>query len=84
MLIQGLVGKVICTHAGLLVIELVHPHVLFLDFYCAIVEWVKAMLTGSDSNFHFRSNNLTINTSNSLGCDSKNFAHNYISNKQLI
>ena len=44
--------KIILGAVGTFVVELVHSHVLLLDFYCAIVEWVGGMLASGNGDNH--------------------------------
>ena len=74
--VKRLVGEVGSAHAGLLVVELVHAHVLFLDLDGSVEEWVNAVLTGGDGNHHFRRDYLPIDAPGALRRNSKNFAHN--------
>jgi hypothetical protein len=45
---------------GAFVVELEHSHVLLLDFYCAIVEWVSGMLASGNGDDHIGSQNRVI------------------------
>ncbi len=74
--VECLVGEVGSAHAGLLVVELVHAHVLFLDLDGSVVEWVNAVLTGGDGNHHFGRDDLPIHALGALWRNSKIFAHN--------
>ena len=74
--VQRLVSEVGGAHAGFLVVELIHAHVLFLDFDCTVIERVADVLTSSDGNHHFGRNDLSIDAPCALGRNSKNFAHN--------
>ena len=74
--VKCLVGEVADTHTGFLVVELVHPHVLLLDFDCAVIERVADVLTGGYGNHHFGRDDLTIDALDTLRRNSKNFAHN--------
>lgn len=42
--VQCLVGEVGSAHAGFLVVELEHTHVLLLDLNSPVVEWVETVL----------------------------------------
>ena len=75
-LVECLVVEVADTHAGFLVVELVHAHVLFLDFDRTVIERIAAVLTCGDGNHHFGRDDLPVNALDALGRDSKNFAHN--------
>ena len=75
-LVQCLVGEVADTHARFLVVELIHAHVLLLNFDRAIIEWVAAVLTCGDCDHHFGRDDLPVDAPCALGRDSKNFAHN--------
>ena len=58
--VKRLIGEVADTHTGFLVVELVHSHVLFLDFDCAVIERVADVLTGGYGNDHFGRDDLPI------------------------
>ena len=75
-LVECLVGEVSGAHAGLLVVELVHTHVLFLDLDSSVVERVETVLTGCYRNHHFGRDDLPVDAPGALRCNSKNFAHN--------
>ncbi len=74
--VECLVGEVGGAHAGLLVVELVHAHVLFLNLDCPVVERIEAVLTGGDGNYHFGRDYLPIDAPRALRRNSKYFAHN--------
>ena len=74
--VKRLIGEVADTHTGFLVVELVHSHVLFLDFDCAVIERVADVLTGGYGNDHFGRDDLPIHALGALWRNSKNFAHN--------
>jgi len=74
--VKRLVGEVGGAHAGLLVVELVHTHVLLLDLDGPVVERVDTVLAGGDGNHHFGRDDLPIDAPGALRCNSKNFAHN--------
>ncbi len=71
MSIKGFVGEIPDAHARLLVIEVIHAHVLFLNFDCSVVERVGAVLTSSDGNHHFGRDYLPIDAPCALGCNSE-------------
>ena len=75
-LVECLVVEVADTHAGFLVVELVHTHVLFLDLDSSVVERVETMLARCYRNHHFGRDDLPVDAPCALGRDSKNFAHN--------
>ena len=60
---------------GAFVVELVHSHVLLLDFYCAIVEWVSSMLASGNGDNHIWSQHRVICSFDTLWRYSKNSAH---------
>ena len=74
--VECLVGEVGSAHAGLLVVELVHAHVLLLDLDSSVVERVETVLAGCNGNHHFGRDDLPIDAPDALRCNSKNFAHN--------
>ena len=74
--VECLVGEVGSAHAGLLVVELVHPHVLLLNLDSPVVERVETMLAGRYRNHHFGRDDLPIDALCALRRNSKNFAHN--------
>ena len=74
--VECLVGEVGGAHAGFLVVELVHAHVLLLDFDSSVVKWIKTVLAGCNRNHHFGRDDLTVDAPSALRRNSKNFAHN--------
>ena len=74
--VECLVGEVGGAHAGLLVVELIHTHVLLLNFDGPVVKRVETMLAGRYRNHHFGRDDLTIDALSALRRNSKNFAHN--------
>ena len=74
--VECLIGEVGGAHAGLLVVELVHTHVLLLDLNSPVVERVETVLARCYRNHHFGRDDLPIDASGALRRNSKNFAHN--------
>ena len=74
--VQRLVSEVGGAHAGFLVVELVHAHILLLDFDRTVIERVADVLTSSDGDHHFGRDDLPVDALDALRRNSKNFAHN--------
>lgn len=74
--VECLVSEVGSAHAGLLVVELVHAHVLFLNLDSPVIERVETMLARCYRNDHFGRDDLPIDAPSALRRNSKNFAHN--------
>ena len=74
--VKRLIGEVSGAHAGFLVVELVHAHVLLLDLDCSVVERVDTMLARCHRNHHFGRDDLPVDAPGALRRNSKNFAHN--------
>ena len=74
--VKRLIGEVGGAHAGFLVVELVHAHVLLLNLDSSVVERVETVLAGCNGNHHFGRDDLPIDAPGALRRNSKNFAHN--------
>ena len=60
---------------GTFVVELVHTHVLFLNFYRAIREWIGSMLASGNGDDHIRSQHRIVCSFDTLWRYSKYSAH---------
>ena len=60
---------------GAFVVELVHSHVLLLDFYCAIVEWVSGVLASGDGDDHIWCQHRIVHSFDTLWRYTKYSAH---------
>ena len=67
--------KIIFGAVGAFVVELVHAHVLLLDFHGSIVEWVCGMLASGDSDDHIRGQDSSVRSFNTLWRYAENLTH---------
>ena len=64
--------------ATFLVVESVDAHICFLDFFCAVVEWIQALALCRHDKNHIGRENLSVPPDSPLGSDFEYFGHNLI------